>query len=209
MEIVGVVGDVKYLGLQNDSDAAYYMPFAQSYTPRMFLAVRTGGDAAAMAETLRRELQAVDPGVTLDQVGTMQQALASSIAQPRFDTALLLVFAAIALALAAIGIYGVVAYSVAQRTHEFGVRMALGAKPSDVWSMVLRQAAGMALAGIAIGVVGASVLTSFLTTLLFGAGARDPLTFVAVAGGLLAVTLIAAFVPARRATRVSPMSALH
>jgi putative ABC transport system permease protein len=151
----------------------------------------------------------VDPGVTLDQVGTMQQALAFSIAQPRFDTMLLTVFAGIALALAAVGIYGVVAYSVAQRTHEIGVRMALGAGQSHVWSLVLRQAGRMALAGIALGLGGALVLTRLLKTLLFGTSATDTLTFVAVAATLLVVALVAAFIPARRATRISPMVALR
>jgi putative ABC transport system permease protein len=209
MEIVGVVGDVKYVGLDKDTDAAYYMPFAQSYTPRIFLVVRTAGDAAAIGQALRRDLQAVDPGVTLDQVSTMQQALASSLAQPRFDTLLLAVFAGLALALAAAGIYGVVAYSVAQRTHEIGVRMALGAGRGDVSRMVLRQAAAMALTGIAVGVAGALLLTRMLNSLLFGTSATDPLIFAVVAGVLLIVALAAAFIPARRATSVSPILALR
>jgi putative ABC transport system permease protein len=154
-------------------------------------------------------LQSVDPGVTFDQIGTMQQALASSIAQPRFDTMLLVIFAGVALALAAIGTYGVVAYSVAQRTHEIGVRMALGAGQSDVWNMVLRQAGRMALTGIAIGVIGALALTRLLKTLLFATSATDPLTFAAVAAALLIVSLVAAFVPARRATKISPSTALR
>ncbi len=209
LTIVGVVGDVKYLGLQKDSDAAYYLPFAQSYSTRMYLVVRTNEDANALAQSLRRELQAVDPGVTLDRTVTMRQALASSTAQPRFDTMLLAVFAGIALALAAVGIYGVVAYSVAQRTHEIGVRMALGAAPSDVWGMVIGQAARMALAGIAIGVAGALGLTRLLGALLFGTSATDPLTFVAVAAVLLIVAMAAAFVPARRATRIPPVVTLR
>jgi putative ABC transport system permease protein len=209
MEIVGVVGDVKYLGLQKDTDAAYYMPFAQSYMPRMFLVLRTAPDAASIAQALRRELQSVDPGVTLDQVETMQQSLASSLAEPRFDTMLLVIFAAIALALAAVGIYGVVAYSVAQRTHEIGVRMALGAGQGEVWKMVLRQAARMAFTGIVIGLGGALLLTRLLKALLFGTSATDPLTFVGVATALLVVALVAAFVPARRATKISPVVALR
>jgi putative ABC transport system permease protein len=170
--------------------------------------VRTAADAGAIAEALRRDLQTVDPAVTFAQVETMRESLESSIARPRFDTFLLVIFAGIALALAAVGIYGVVAYSVAQRTHEIGVRMALGAAQSDVWGLVLRQAARMACGGIALGLAGALALTRLLKTLLFGVGATDPLTFVSVAAALLFVALLAAFVPARRATRISPIVAL-
>jgi putative ABC transport system permease protein len=208
-EIVGVVGDVKYMGLQRDLDSAYYLPYAQGYFPRIYLVVRTGRDAAAIAEPLRRELQAIDPGVTFDQVLTMQKALADSISQPRFDVLLLSVFAGVALALAAIGIYGVVAYSVAQRTREIGLRMALGAAQGVVWAMVLRQAARLALTGIAIGIAGALSLTHVLRTLLYSTSPTDPLTFAAVVALLLAIALAAAFVPARRATRIPPIEALR
>jgi putative ABC transport system permease protein len=208
-EIVGVVGDVKYMGLQRDLDSAYYLPYTQGYFPRIYLVVRAAGDAAPIAEPLRRELQAIDPGVTFDQVTTMQQSLATSIAQPRFDVLLLSVFAAVALALAAIGIYGVVAYSVAQRTREIGVRIALGAAQGDVWAMVLRQAARLALTGIAIGIAGALSLTHVLRTLLYSTSPTDPLTFAAVAALLLTIALAAAFVPARRATRIPPIEALR
>jgi putative ABC transport system permease protein len=208
-EVVGVVGDVKYMGLQRDLDSAYYLPYSQRAYTRIYLVVRTAADAAALAEPLRRELQTVDPGVTFDQVTTMQRALDNSIAQPRFDMLLLSAFAAVALALAAIGIYGVVAYSVAQRTREIGVRMALGAGQADVWAMVLKQAARLALAGIALGLAGAVSVTRLLQTLLFGTSATDPLTFAAVAVLLLGIALAAAFVPALRATRVAPMEALR
>jgi len=202
------VGDVKYTGLQKDTDAAYYMPYRQNYGRRMFVVVRSPL-GAAVAPAVRRAVQAVDPGVTLNQVETMQQALSAAVAQPRFDTMLLVVFAGIAVLLAAVGIYGIIAYSVAQRTHEIGVRMALGAGQGSVLRMVIRQGAGLALIGIAVGLVGAFALTRLLATLLFGIGTTDPLTFAAVALGLLGVALAASFVPARRATRISPVTALR
>jgi len=209
MEIVGVVGNVKYLGLTVDTDPAYYMPFAQIYDRRMFLAVRTSGDAARLAAALRRDIQAIDPAGTLAQVGTMEQALALSVSQPRFDTMLLVLFAGIALLLAAIGIYGLIAYSVAQRTHEIGVRMALGAAQADVVRMVVRQGAWLAAIGIGLGLGGAFALTRLLKTMLFGIGVTDPLTFLAAPLGLMLVVLLATFLPAFRATRISPVVALR
>jgi putative ABC transport system permease protein len=209
MEIVGVVGNVKYLGLTVDTDPAYYMPFAQTYGPRMFLAVRSSGDAAPLAAALRRDIQSIDPGVTLAQIGTMDEALQLSVSQPRFDTMLLALFAGIALLLAAVGIYGLIAYSVAQRTHEIGVRMALGAARADVVQMVVRQGATLAAVGIALGLAGAFALTRLLTTMLFGIGVTDVLTFVAAPLGLMLVVLLATFVPALRATRISPVVALR
>jgi putative ABC transport system permease protein len=170
MEIVGVVGNIKYLGLAVDTDPAYYLPFAQVYGPRMFLVVRATGDASELAMSLRREVQSIDPGVTLAQIGTMEQALKSSLSQPRFNTMLLALFAAIALLLAAVGIYGLVAYMVVQRTHEIGVRMAVGATQADVVSMVIRQGVSLAIIGVALGLGSAFALTRFLRTMLFGIG---------------------------------------
>jgi putative ABC transport system permease protein len=209
MEIVGVVGNVKYLGLTVDTDPAYYLPFAQNYGPQTYLAVRSSGDAARLAERLRREIQSIDPGVTLAQIGTMEQALALSVSQPRFDTMLLGLFAGIALLLAAVGIYGLIAYSVAQRTHEIGVRMALGAARADVVRMVVRQGASLAAIGIILGLGGAFALTRLLQTMLFGIGVTDVLTFAAAPLGMMLVVLLATFGPALRATRISPVAALR
>jgi len=208
MEVVGVVGDVKYTGLQKDTDAAYYMPYGQNYGRRMFVVARSPL-GAAVAPALRRAVQASDPGVTLNQVESMDQTLSRAVALPRFDTVLLAAFAAVALLLAAVGIYGIIAYSVAERTHEIGVRMALGAGQGSVLGMVIRQGAGLALIGIALGLVGAFALTRLLSNLLFGVSSTDPLTFAAVALGLLGVALFASFIPARRATRISPVVALR
>jgi putative ABC transport system permease protein len=208
-EIVGIVGNVKYLGLTVDTDPAYYMPFAQGYGPRMFLVVRSTGDAANLEDALRREIQSIDPGVTLAQVSTMEQALKLSVSQPRFDTMLLSLFAGIAVLLAAVGVYGLIAYSVAQRTHEFGVRIALGAARGDVVRMVVRQGATLAAIGIVLGVGGALALTRLLRMMLFGIGSTDALTFAGAALGMMTVILLATSLPALRATRISPVLALR
>lgn len=209
MEIVGVVGNVKYLGLTADTDPAYYMPVAQNYSPWMFLVARTSGDAARVTGALRQQIQSIDPGVTLAWIGTMEDAMAASVSQPRFDTMLLALFAAIALLLAAVGIYGLIAYSVAQRTHEIGVRMALGAARADVVRIVVQQGASLAALGIAIGLLGAFGLTRLLKTMVFGVGVTDAITFLAAPLGLMIVVLLATAVPAIRATRVSPVVALR
>ncbi|MGA2183459.1 MAG: ABC transporter permease [Bryobacteraceae bacterium] len=209
MEIVGVVGNVRYLGLTVDTDPAYYMPFAQGYGPRMFLAVRSSGDAGRLAAALRRDIQSIDPGVTLAQVGTMEQALTLSVSQPRFDTMLLSLFAGIALLLAAVGVYGLMAYSVAQRTHEIGVRMALGAARADVLRMVVLQGAMLAAIGIVLGLGGAFALTRLLGTMLFGVGVTDAFTFATAPLGMMLVILLATSLPALRATRISPVLALR
>jgi putative ABC transport system permease protein len=209
MEIVGIVGSVKYLGLTVDTDPAYYMPFAQAYGSRMFLAVRVSGDASQLAATIKRDIQSVDPGVTLAQVSTMRQAMDLSVSQPRFDTMLLALFAGISLALAAVGIYGLIAYSVAQRTHEIGVRMALGAARADVLRMVVRQSLSLAGIGIVLGFGGAFALTRFLKAMLFGIGVTDVLTFAAAPAGMMVVVLLATLLPALRATKISPVVALR
>ncbi len=209
MEIVGVAGNVKYLGLTVDTDAAYYMPFAQTYSSRMFLVVRSSGDAARLAGLLRHEIQSIDHGVTLAQIGTMEQALRLSVSQPRFDTMLLALFAGIALLLAAVGIYGLISYSVAQRTHEIGVRMALGAGQADVVRMIVRQGLLLAIIGIGLGLGCAFALTRLLRTMLFGIGIQDPVTFAAAPLGMTIVVLLATSLPALRATRISPVVAFR
>ncbi|HEV3196757.1 MAG TPA: ABC transporter permease [Bryobacteraceae bacterium] len=208
MEVIGVVGDVKYTGLQKDTDDAYYLPHLQSPGRTMFVVARSPRGAAAAPE-LRRAVQSADRTVTVNQVESLETTLSRAVALPRFDTVLLASFAMVALLLAALGIYGIIAYSVAQRTHEIGVRMALGAGQRCVLGMVIRQGAGLALLGITLGLVGAFALTRLLANLLFGVSSTDPLTFAAVALGLLAVALFASFIPARRATRISPVVALR
>ncbi|HUE24166.1 MAG TPA: ABC transporter permease [Bryobacteraceae bacterium] len=212
-EIVGVVADVKYTGLDANRQAAYYLPYTQNYTRRTFLVVNSSsdsaGDAANLAPMLRREIQAVDKDVVVAWVSTLQQAMRDSVARPRFDAILLMLFAGVALLLAVIGIYGVIAYAVAQRTHEIGVRMALGACRADVLHLVLRQGARLAAMGIAVGLGGAFMFTRLMRTLLFDTSVQDTFTFAAAAVGLFAVALLASIIPAHRATRIDPLSALR
>jgi len=208
MEIVGVVGDVKYMGLQRESGLAYYEPTAQNREPRMFLAIRSAA-ASGLASAVLREIQALDRQAVVVQVTTMDQSIYASVAAPRFRTMLLGFFAGIALLLAAIGIYGVVAYSVTQRTHEIGIRMAVGARRLDVLRLVLGQGATLALLGICIGLGGSLALTQMLAQLLFSVKPTDPLTFGGVSLALAAVALLASFIPARRATRIDPLVALR
>jgi ABC-type antimicrobial peptide transport system permease subunit len=209
MKIVGVVGNVKYLGLAVNTDPAYYMPFAQGYGPQMYLVVRSSGDADGITPALRRQIQALDPDVALARISTMEESLNLSISQPRFNALLLALFASIALGLATVGIYGVTAYMVAQRTHEIGVLMALGAAQAEVVRIVIAQGASLAAIGIVIGLGAALALTRLLSTMTFGVGVKDAFTFGASPLAILLVVLLATFVPALRATRISPVIALR
>ena len=209
MTIVGVVNDTKDDGPGITSRGTMFMPLAQNPTNSLWLAARTNGSASAVVPALRQALAAVDPEVPLANVRTLEERLAESVAQPRFSMLMLGIFATIALLLAAIGIYGVISYSVAQRTHEIGVRMALGARQVDVVGMVARQVLIMTGIGIAVGGALALAAGGVLTRLLFGVRPSDPLTFGAVALGLAVVAMFAAAVPAWRAARLDPVSALR
>jgi putative ABC transport system permease protein len=209
MEIIGVVGDVKYLGLDRDSGAVFYelsfrIPFRD-----MWLLVRTQGEAQPLAAAVRRVIHSLDPDVPVDRVGTIAQELAHSVTLPRFRSLLMAVFAASALLLSAIGIYGVIAYSVAQRTQEIGVRIALGATPMGVVRMVLGQGGRLAVVGIALGLGGAAGLTPLLQRMLFGVDPSDPVTFANAALVIGAVAIVACIVPAFRAAQVDPVIALR
>jgi putative ABC transport system permease protein len=209
--IVGVVGHVKHYALNVKGREQIYFPQTQSrFNIRdMFLAVRTAGDPAGVTGAIRLQVAGMDAELPLYSVKTMEELLGASIAQPRLNLLLLGLFAALALLLAAVGIYGVLAYSVTQRTREIGIRLALGAEPNDALLLVVRQGATLALTGIALGLAGSLVLTRFISTLLFGVSPTDPLTYAAVSGLLLMVALAASYIPALRATRVDPIVALR
>jgi putative ABC transport system permease protein len=175
----------------------------------MFLAVRTTVEPLGLAAAVRNEVTALDKDQPVADIQTMEQRLAASLAEPRFNMLLLGIFAAVALALAAVGLYGVMAYGVTQRTHEIGIRMALGAQRSNVLKLVVRQGMVMALIGVVLGLAASFALTRVMTSLLFGVSATDPLVFTVIALLLAAVAFIASYIPARRAIKVDPMIALR
>jgi putative ABC transport system permease protein len=208
-EIIGIVGDVKHAGLTKDLKVEMYSPCDQTPLPFITLVVRSTSDTAGLLAAIRREVQAVDKDQPLASVRTMSERISNSIAQPRFYTLLLSMFAIVALMLAAVGIYGVMSYSVTQRTREIGIRMALGADRRNIVKMVIRQGMTPAVIGVAIGLGAAFLLTRFMASLLFAVSATDPLTFAAISLLLAAVALAACYIPARRATKVDPMVALR
>jgi len=208
-QIVGVVGDVKSLALDADERPAVYRPLEQAPNRSLTLVVRTRLSAGALAAAIENEVRSIDSELPLYAVRTMDEAMARTLAQRRFAMRLLGLFAAAALLLSAVGISGVIAYGVSQRTQEIGIRMALGARPADVRRMLLREGAGLAALGVALGLAGAFLLTGLMSSLLYGVGPRDPVTLLLVSGVLAAVALGATDIPARRASRVDPMKALR
>jgi putative ABC transport system permease protein len=208
--VVGVVGDVRHNGITADAKERFYRPHAQQPARTMTLTIQArSGDPAALVGPVRRVVSELDPRMPLSEVRTMEQVMASSVAQPRFAMLLLAVFSAVALVLALVGIYGVLAYAVSQRTPEIGIRMALGADRGRVVGMVVRQGMAMALVGVAIGVVASLGLTRFMAGMLYGVTAQDPATFASVPILFSAVALAACWVPAVRAARVRPAVALR
>ncbi len=211
--IIGVVGDVRQSGLTQAVRSEIYFSYAQAkyqyLTQSMSLVVRASSDPTNLVSAIRSEVQAVDAAQPVYGVETMEAVIAESVSDRRLNMILLGIFAAVAMALAAVGIYGVLSYSVTQRTHEIGIRMAVGAQPSDILRLVVGQAMTLALAGVAIGLIAAFALTRLMESLLYGVSATDPITFAAISAALTGVALAASFVPARRAIRVDPMIALR
>jgi len=212
-EIVGVVGDVRLVGLDAGINPTLYVPMPQNPYPNalrnVFLVVRTSVEPMSLVTGIRGELQSLDRDVPLSQIQTMEDVVSSSLSQRRLNMSLLVVFSALAAALAAVGIYGVMAYIVAQRTHEIGIRMAMGAQQREVMTMVLGDGAKLTAMGVAIGVAAAFGVTRVLSSLLYGVGAADPATFAGISLLLGAVAMLASYIPARRAARVDPLEALR
>jgi putative ABC transport system permease protein len=208
-EIVGIAEDVRYFGLTEAAQPSLYFPVAQAPFRRMNFTIRTAGVPEGLIAAIRGEIVSMDPTVPIAQVQTMERILSSSVARDRFSMLLLTLFAVIALVLASVGIYGVTSYSIAQRTAEMGIRMAVGANPSDVMKLVMVNGARLTLSGIVLGLLGAAALSRIMASQLYGVGATDPLTFAGVALILAAVALAATYVPALRAARIDPVLAIQ
>ena len=209
-QIVGVVGDVKHVALDAQTNDEVYIPYAQApYSIDMTLIAKTRNDPFQIVAAVRNEIKLLDPQVAVGKVRTMEAITKASIADVRFRALLLTVFGLVALVLAAVGVYGVISYTVTQRTHEIGVRMALGAQLRDVRNLVIKSGLRLAVAGTAVGLAGAFALTRLMSSLLFGLAPTDTRTFLTVPIVLVLVALIACYIPARRATKVDPLVALR
>ncbi len=208
--IVGIVDDVKYSGLQEEPQPTMYTPFLQNLWWRsLYLSVRTEGDPLSVVAPAREAVWSIDRDLPVSQIKTMTQLMSESVALPRTYTLLLGLFGGVAMLLAAIGIYGVIAYAVTQRTREIGIRMALGAQTRDVVKMIVKEGMTLALVGVAIGLAASFALTRVQASLLYGVSVTDPLTFLVITLLLASVALLACYLPARRATKVDPMEALR
>jgi putative ABC transport system permease protein len=208
-EIVGVVGDVRNRNLSSELRVGYFVPQAQVPFNQMTIVVRTTNDPHTLVTAVQNEVHSMDGEVPVFNVKTMDEHISATVAAPRFNTTLLVIFASVALILTIVGLYGVMSYAVAQRTNEIGIRMALGAQTRDVLRLIVSQGFKLIVLGLAIGLVGAFALMRVIASLLFGVTAKDPLTFAAVATLLAFVALLACYIPARRATRLDPLRALR
>jgi putative ABC transport system permease protein len=208
-EVIGMTADVKNKGLAQDTQAQLYLPFAQLPWADMNLLVRTAGPPASITSAVRAQIAAVDPDQPVADIQTVDQLVATSLAQPRFVMLLFGIFSVTALALSVIGIYGVLSYWVAQRRYELGIRLALGAQRADILGIVVRRGLLLAMAGIAVGLMAALLLTRLLASMLYETGTLDLTIFAAAPLVFLGIALLASYLPARRATRVDPVEALR
>jgi predicted permease len=208
-EVIGIAKDTKYNSLTEERQPFVYLPIAQQYAPFATLYIRTAGDAASLAASVRAEIAAMDPNLPLLNVATMEEHINNSLGGQRSNATLLAIFGGLALVLAVVGLYGVMAYSVAQRTREIGIRMALGAGRGDVMKLVLKQGLVLVSIGIALGLVAGVVAGKFISGLLFGVAAFDPAAFGLTSLLLAVVALAASYIPARRAMKVDPLIALR
>jgi putative ABC transport system permease protein len=207
--IVGVAGDVKHEGLNTTPGAMIYWSHPELPLPFTAFVVRTTGSPLAYIGAIRQQVKLMDPGLPVSDIATMEQRMSDSVAESRFRTLLLGIFAIVAIILASVGIYGVTSYAVTARQHEIGIRMAIGALPGDVERMFMRRGIALTLAGLGLGLLTSFALTKLLAGLLFGVTPHDPLTFIVMAALLLIVAMLACYIPARRATRVDPLVALR
>jgi putative ABC transport system permease protein len=204
-----VVGNVKFHDLSDEWASESYVPYAQIPFGSITLVVRTAQDAHGLARPMAETVRSLDKDLPTYAPKTVEEYLNGTIAQPRFNSYLLGIFAALAMLLTAVGLYGVISYSVAQRTHELGIRMALGGQRRDMLRLIVGQGLRLAAFGVAIGLAAAFALTHFLSSMLFGVSAADPVSYIAVVALLLGVVVVACYVPAQRAMRVDPMVALR
>jgi predicted permease len=209
LEVIGVARDAKYRNLFEERRLTFYQPLTQDYQAALVVHLRPTGDPMALAGPLQHAVRALDPDLPVYRIQPLAERLAGSLGQQRTAATLIGGFGALALLLAAIGLYGAIAYSATQRTREFGIRIALGAQTPDVLRQVLREGMMLGVLGLAIGLVGAVAITRVLRSQLFGVTPTDPLSFTVVSLLLLVVVLVASLVPAKRATRVDPMVALR
>jgi predicted permease len=208
-EVVGVVGNVKFHDLSDEWAPESYLPYGQISFGSLTLVVRTAQDAHSLARPVAEAVRSLDKDLPTYAPKTVEEYLNSTVAQPRFNTYLLGIFAALAMLLTAVGLYGVISYSVAQRTHELGIRLALGGQPRDMLRLIIGQGLRLAIFGVCLGLAAAFALTHFLSSMLFGVSSTDPISYIAVVSLLLVVVLLACYIPARRAMRVDPMVALR
>jgi putative ABC transport system permease protein len=208
-QVIGVIADVKFEGVTVETPMQVYLPLTQESSRSLAIVVRTPAEPAAITSSVQTVVHQLDKDLPIYAVRTMDQLLDTSMARERMSMSIFVVFAVVALTLASVGLYGVVAHGVTERTHEIGVRMALGAEPRHVRGLVVRQGLSMALAGTVLGIAGAMAVSRSVQGLLFGVTATDPITFGTVAAMLLGVALVACYIPSWRATRVDPTMALR